>query len=77
MYKVVYVVDMHTGRIVNTLIHPQVKIVMHVDDRHSRAVVNDMEGLLSKPFRNSFHGGTQASCFVPDNNLNLVNPTFK
>jgi len=77
MYKVVYVVDMHTGRIVNTLIHPQVKIAMHVDARYSRAVVNDMEGLLSKPFRNSFHGGTQASCFVPDNNLDLVNPTFK
>lgn len=62
---IVYVINKHTGRIEDTLVNPQVIRGKRIDDGYWNANVNDMAGILSKPFPNSFHGGRTASCFVP------------
>lgn len=69
MYRVVYVIDKHTGRVKDIWHSPQVKLGLRIDARYHRASVNDVDGILSKPFRNSFHGGRVASCFVPNDRV--------
>jgi len=62
---IVYVVNMRSGRVEYTLVNPQVIRGKRIDDGYWNASVNDRRGILSKPFRNSFRGGSTASCFVP------------
>lgn len=62
---IVYLINIRTGRVEDTLVNPQVIRGQRIDDRYWNATVNDRQGILSKPFHNSFHGGRTASCFVP------------